>query len=121
MKKYLFAGMILILAGVFAFDLLLENVWERFGFVQIADFENMPADDKDLKKWLCVQPGVVPESVWISRRGRSLLVGFSIDRNLNGRPAVPNLDGKCKSLGYGGPNSAFRDCPLPVFRDEQRE
>jgi hypothetical protein len=67
----------------------------------------MPADDRELEKWLVAQPGMHPHSVTIERNMNQLLVSNTLLRNLSGQPRLPDLDLKCKQLGYVG--KPFRD------------
>jgi hypothetical protein len=121
MKKYVLGGVVLVLVGVMSCELFLSNTGARFGCNLIADFEAMPANDGELTAWLRVQPGVVPDSLHVFRKRQSLIVVFLIDRNLQGRPAVPDLGAKCKTLGYAGPDGTFRDCPLPIVFPSSEE
>jgi hypothetical protein len=56
--------------------------------------------------------GVVPRTVFVCREGpdrRLLAVTFIQSRNLAGSPPFPDLNGQCQALGYGSPESRFRD------------
>jgi len=103
---------ILICVGVW--QLMLSNLGARFFPAQIAEFEQMPADDSELGIWLGKQSGVDPYTVIIFREANHLTVLFGIDQNLRGEPKRPDLMSKCEALGYIGASGPFRQ-RLPPF------
>jgi hypothetical protein len=82
-----------------------------YAFSVETKFGLMPADDKALISWLQSQPGIIPKHVWVERRGKTLQVNFSQERDSWGAPPIPDLDSKCKELGYLAPTGLFRDSP----------
>jgi len=81
-------------------------------------FETMPKDDEGLENWLQGQPGIMAGTVSVDRPGSDkLIVHFVMARNKAGHPGLPDLEGKCKALGYAG-GGIFRD-PIrgTVFRN----
>jgi len=76
-----------------------------------AQFEQMPPNDEELEDWLKSHPAVAPESVGVYRNGKTLQVFFRQSRNYWSQAPTPNLDSKCKSLGYIGENAVFNEIP----------
>ena len=107
------AAAVAILACAGAWQLFLSNFGARFPCGQIAELEQMPADDAALGIWVGKQPGVDPYSVVIFREANHLTVHFAIDRNLRGEPELPDLMSKCKALGYVGATGPFRERLAP--------
>jgi hypothetical protein len=70
-------------------------------------------NDEHLAEWLRSQPGVVPNTVHLKRRGpdqKLLQISFIQSRNYFGRPAFPALEEAAHSMGYTGDNIFFHDC-----------
>ena len=81
-------------------------------------FETMPKDDEGLESWLQDQSGIMAGTVSVDRpSGTKLIVHFVMARNRTGHPGLPDLEEKCKALGYAGGSGAFLD-PIrgTVFR-----
>jgi hypothetical protein len=103
---------IVVVTIVSAIWTVLENNGARFIVCMVSHCEHAPAVDQHLASWLSLQPGVVADSIRVFRKDQELHVVFLFDRSFSGRPRVPDIAAKCKSLGYAG--SAFRRCPTPV-------
>jgi hypothetical protein len=92
---------------------LLRSVRASLSYCMEAEFARLPPDDDRLVEWLKVQPGVVAHTVLVRRfggEGKQLEVGFLQVRSLAGDPPFPDLDRKCRELGYRAPDGPFRDC-----------
>jgi hypothetical protein len=76
-----------------------------------AQFEQMPENDKELEDWLKSQREVAPDSVGVYRNGKTVQVWYRLSRNYWSKQPIPDLNLKCKSLGYIGHNAAFHDIP----------
>jgi hypothetical protein len=103
------AAVVLLLAGLL--EVSCRFITASLSYGVYADFEVLPADDQAFEDWLKSQPGVVPHTVHLYREGKRLNIFFIMTRDGWGRPAVPDLEGACRRLGYGGPHATFRDIP----------
>jgi hypothetical protein len=84
-----------------------------FDYCVEARFETLPAADKPLADWLRGQPGVVAQTVCISREGpdgKLIKIGFVQSHTLSGQPTFPDLEAASRTFGYTGSDSPFRDC-----------
>ena len=97
-------GIGLLVAAVAA-----RSIKPSISYSLLATFEEMPADDVELQRWLEDQPGVYRAVV--TRRDERLEIVFGMSRDLTGRPPLPDFEGNFERLGYRG-LSEFRD-----FRD----
>jgi hypothetical protein len=114
LKKWLIVSAVsLFLTGGFWYA-LTSLVGARFFVSRVAEFDDMPANDDLLERWLRDQPGVAPKQMMIRRDARKLFVVFGIDRNLRGQPPPPDLDAACRSLGYSGQHGGFEDYTGPI-------
>ncbi len=109
--KWLLVAAVVLGVTYAIWTVICRNVYASLGYVVEARFEEMPADDKSLKKWLQSQPGVIARLVHIGRfeEGKLLYVSFTMSRNLAGQPPFPDLDGQVTRLGYTGSDGPFRD------------
>lgn len=111
-KLFVVFGLLLPLVIAFCFGAFLANNGARFILCMVSECERIPRTDEGLSLWLEQQPGVVAKSVRVFRKGRHLYVTFFFDRSFDGRPEFPDIDTKCRSLGYvSGP---FRPCTTSV-------
>ncbi len=84
-----------------------------YGYTVQADFDTLPPDDRALKSWLLVQPGIVAHTVHFGRVGpdrKIVRIMFTQVRNQAGDPPFPDFDKACRELGYTGGSSRFRHC-----------
>jgi hypothetical protein len=96
-----------------AYYWFIHSVHASLGYCLEAKFESFPPNDRELKKWLQAQPGIVPHHVAIGRFDRDkklLCIAFTQVRNLAGKPPIPDVDAACERLGYVKPDGPFRDC-----------
>lgn len=78
-------------------------------------FSQLPADDAALRSWLEAQPGIY--RVFVLRRDQEaerhrLEVSYGISSNGWRYPHdLPDLDSKCRELGYSGNDTPFQAIP----------
>jgi len=87
---------------------LRHQVYASFGYHVQAAVDTWPSDDEALREWLLQQPGVVKHTLRIDRSEQDLEIFFIQSRNLAGDPPFPDLDPRCRMLGYGD-KVEFRD------------
>lgn len=69
-----------------------------------AEFDRLPANDKELEEWLRNQPGVI--KVLIDRRdGQALIVCWIRVHKINENPPNPDLEQAWKQFGYENPKN----------------
>lgn len=97
---------------------LLTAVWAGLKSIPVSllywvetEFQELPENDDALTAWLAAQPGVIHAFVG-QRKGEpnTLVVSFGMARTGWG-PPFPDLEAKCRELGYRGPTGLFRDSP----------
>jgi hypothetical protein len=108
-KWILASSVFLVIGGIVWYSLI--SLKTPYAFSVETSFAVTPADDEALISWLRAQPGVIAKWVWVERRGKVLRVNFSQERDSWGEPPIPDLDSKCKELGYLGAAGRFRDSP----------
>jgi hypothetical protein len=73
---------------------------------------DMPKFDHEIEEWLEAQPGVVHDSVEVSRNwNNNLHVRLQMSQTWFGKPEFPNVYAKCSELGYRFKTDRFFDDP----------
>jgi hypothetical protein len=86
----------------------IRTVHADLGYTVMAQFDGMPPDDSGLRRWLRNQPGI--RRAWTCRTNGTVKVFILMSQDLRGKPALPDLDLACSSLGYVRQGDPFRDC-----------
>jgi hypothetical protein len=108
-SRTLFA-MVGVLVVVLCCFVAASRIRASYFYELAADFESMPIDDLEFTSWLRGQPGVVARTVAVGRSGRTeIVVRFVQSSSLLGHPRLPNLNARCREMGYAGVDSDFRD------------
>lgn len=71
---------------------------------------SLPADDGALQDWLAEQPGVLSRTVHIQRsEANQVSISIMMARDVWDQPPFPDLEAKCKELGYDLGDGRFED------------